>query len=89
MSKTTMIHARVQSDLKTDTEKIFRRLGLSTTEAISVFFSQVRLRKGLPFEVTIPNRTTLETFRKTDAGEDLNEYESMAKFKEKMGAKKC
>jgi len=82
-----MVHARVQSDLKTDTEKIFRKLGLSTTEAITVFFSQVRLRKGLPFDVKIPNKATLETFRKSDAGLELNEYESMAKFKEKMGAK--
>jgi DNA-damage-inducible protein J len=48
MSKTTMIHARLQLDLKTDTEKIFKKLGLSTTEAITVYFSQVRLRKGLP-----------------------------------------
>ncbi len=87
MPKTTMVHARVQSDLKADTEKIFRKLGLSTTEAIAVFFSQVRLRKGLPFDVKIPNKTTLETFSKTDAGLELNEYESMAKFKEKMGAK--
>lgn len=87
MSKTVMIHARVQSDLKTDTDKIFRKLGLSTTEAITVFFSQVRLRKGLPFEVKIPNRTTLETFRKTDAGRELNEYKSMKEFKAKMAAK--
>ena len=87
MSKTVMIHARVQSGLKADTEKIFRKLGLSTTEAITVFFSQVRLLKGLPFDVRIPNKTTLETFKKTDAGKDLNEYKSMAKFKEKMTAK--
>ncbi len=87
MPKTTMIHARVEEDLKAETEKIFKKLGLSTTEAITVFFSQVRLRKGLPFDVKIPNKTTLETFRKTDAGVELNEYESMAKFKEKMGAK--
>ena len=87
MSKTTMIHARVESDLKTETEKIFKKLGLSTTEAITVFFSQVKLRRGLPFEVRIPNKTTLETFKKTDAGKELNEYKNMEKFKEKMSAK--
>jgi DNA-damage-inducible protein J len=46
----------------------------------------VRLLKGLPFEVKIPNKTTLETFRKTDAGSELNEYKSLKKFKEKMTA---
>jgi DNA-damage-inducible protein J len=68
MSKTTMIHARVQLDPKTDMEKILEKLGLSTTEAITIFFSQVKLRKGLLFEGRTPNKATLETFRKTDAG---------------------
>ena len=45
------------------------------------------MRKGLPFDVRIPNKTTLETFIKTDAGKELNEYKSMAKFKDKMTSK--
>jgi DNA-damage-inducible protein J len=47
----------------------------------------VRLLKELPFDVRIPNKTTLETFKKTDAGKELNEYKSIAKFKEKMTVK--
>jgi DNA-damage-inducible protein J len=71
MAKTAMIVARTEPDLKADAEKILKRLGLSTTEAINMFLSQIRLHKGLPFEVKIPNKTTLETIRKTDEGKEL------------------
>lgn len=41
------------------------------------------LRKGLPFDVRIPNKTTLETFKKTDAGIELNTYETLEEFAKK------
>lgn len=84
MAKTAMITARVEPELKANAEKILKRLGISTTEAISLFLSQIRLQKGLPFEVKIPNKTTLETFRKTDEGKELNEYKSVDDFVKKM-----
>lgn len=71
MAKTAMIVARIEPELKADTEKILKKLGLSTTEAINLFLSQIRLRKGLPFEVKIPNKTTIGTFEKTDKGKEL------------------
>ena len=45
----SVVRARIDPELKTDAEAIFRELGLTTTEAIRL--SQVRLRKGLPFRV--------------------------------------
>ncbi|MCK5350615.1 MAG: type II toxin-antitoxin system RelB/DinJ family antitoxin, partial [Desulfobacula sp.] len=54
MSKTTTVRARIEPDLKTDVENLFKKLGLSTTEAINLFYRQVKLRNGLPFNVVIP-----------------------------------
>jgi DNA-damage-inducible protein J len=71
MAKTAMIRARTSPDLKSEVEGILKKLGLTTTEAINLFFSQVKLRKGIPFEVRIPNKTTLKTFKKTDEGREL------------------
>jgi len=73
MAKNAIIHARTEAELKKDVEAIFKQLGLSTTEAINLFYHQVKLRRGLPFKVEIPNNITLKTFKKTDAGEDLIE----------------
>ncbi|KWT90490.1 type II toxin-antitoxin system RelB/DinJ family antitoxin [Candidatus Magnetominusculus xianensis] len=77
MSKTAMIRARTEPALKKEAEGIFKELGISNTEAINLFYRQVALRKGLPFEVKIPNKTTIETFRKTDRREDLTSFESV------------
>ena len=60
-------------------------LEIPSSEAINLFYSQVRLRKGFPFPVEIPNAATRETFEKTDRGEDLHEYPSLAAFFKKMG----
>lgn len=77
MSKTAMIRARVKPELKSDVEEIFKELGLSVTEAISLFYNQVRLHKGLPFDVKIPNKTTLKTFEDTNKGKNIIKCENM------------
>ena len=52
--KETYVRARVDADLKAETEDVLKRLGITTTEAIRLFLSQIRLRKGLPFPVELP-----------------------------------
>ena len=72
MPKSEYIRARIEPDLKNTVGCIFKTLGLSTSEAITLFFRQVELHKGLPFDVKIPNKLTLKTFEETDKGIDLN-----------------
>ncbi len=71
MKKSATIRARMEPDLKDRAEYIFRKLGLSTTQALTLFYRQVELRKGLPFEIAIPNETTLRTFEDTDSGREI------------------
>lgn len=71
MGKSSTIRARIEPDLKGKAEFIFQQLGLTTTQAITLFYKQVELKKGLPFDVAIPNEVTLKTFSDTDAGRDL------------------
>ncbi|MCH7229072.1 type II toxin-antitoxin system RelB/DinJ family antitoxin [Haloferula sp. A504] len=54
-----IVRARVDSDLKRDAEEVFGALGINTTDAIRMFLSQVRLRKGLPFSVELPDNGDL------------------------------
>ncbi|HEY5813786.1 MAG TPA: type II toxin-antitoxin system RelB/DinJ family antitoxin [Terrimicrobiaceae bacterium] len=51
--KETFVRARVDERLKRDSEKIFDALGLTTTEAIRIFLHQVRIHKGLPFDLRL------------------------------------
>lgn len=59
MQKTTTVRARVESKLKADAEAVLEKLGLTTSQAIIIYLKQITLYKGIPFEVKIPNKTTL------------------------------
>jgi DNA-damage-inducible protein J len=85
MAKTAMIHARTEIELKKEVETIFAALGLSTTAALNLFFHQVKMRKGLPFAVEIPNEETLKAFTDSDAGKGLVESKSAKDMFRKLG----
>ncbi len=85
MSKTATVRARLEPRLKKEAEKLFNRLGLTTTQAITLFYHQVKLRKGLPFDVVIPNETTRKTFENTDVGRNLVFCEDADDMFEKLG----
>ena len=85
MSKSAMVRARVEPELKDHAEAIFHRLGLNTTQAITIFFKQVELRDGLPFDVVVPTATTRRTFRATDQGRELIVCEDADDMFEKLG----
>ena len=68
MAKTAMVQARIEPELKSEVEKILRSLGLNTTYAISVFFKQIKLTKGIPFAVEIPNAETRKAIEEARAG---------------------
>ena len=71
MSKSAMVRARLEPELKQHAEEIFRKLGISVTQAITLFYRQVEMRNGLPFNVVIPTSETIKTFKATDSDEDL------------------
>ncbi len=52
--KTAAINARIAPELKDDVESILSQLGVTTTQAITMYFEQIRIKRGLPFSVTLP-----------------------------------
>lgn len=85
MTKTATVRARIEPSLKTDVENLFKKLGLSTTEAINLFYRQVKLRKGLPFSVVIPNKTTEKVLNDTDSGQSIIRCEDADDMFDKLG----
>ena len=84
MAKTEMIRARVEPDLKRKAEELFSELGLSTTEAITLFYKQVTVHRGLPFDVRVPNAETLEALRQARDEDGLTEYTGMEDLKGRL-----
>jgi DNA-damage-inducible protein J len=83
-TKTGMIRARVDPVLKAKAEGIFGQLGLSASDAIRIFYAQVALTNGMPFEVRVPNALTRKTLEDADAGENLTRYTSVDEMFEDM-----
>lgn len=53
-AKTAILYARVEPDIKEQAEAILSTLGIPASNAINMFYRQIILRQGLPFDVSIP-----------------------------------
>lgn len=54
MAKSANLYARIEPDLKEQAESILSALGIPASNAITMFYKQIVLKKGLPFEVKLP-----------------------------------
>lgn len=68
MSKTEFIRARVEPRLKASAGRVLKRIGVSTTDAITMFLRQIVMRGGLPFEISTPNAQTRGAIAELEAG---------------------
>ena len=56
MAKTQTVHARVTEDIKTRADRIFSSLGLTTSQAITLFLTAAVNHNGMPFELSLPKK---------------------------------
>jgi DNA-damage-inducible protein J len=75
--KTAVVHARIEPKTKRKAEDVLHKLGLTPTEAIRIFYRQISLRGGLPFNVAIPNDLTAKTLAKSSEGKEVREFDSL------------
>ena len=68
MPKEAYINVRVDKTLKARAEKVLSRVGISTTDAVTMLLHQIVLRKGLPFEARIPNKETRAAIAELERG---------------------
>ena len=71
MAKTANLYARIEPDVKEEAENILTALGVSVSSAINMFYKQIILQRGLPFEVKIPYSRPLDISMMSE--EEFNE----------------
>lgn len=54
MANTSAVYARIDTQLKKNAEEILSQLGITPSSAIQMFYSQIILSRGLPFEARLP-----------------------------------
>jgi len=70
MAKTANLYARIEPEVKEQAESILAALGIPASNAINMFYKQIILQRGLPFEVKIPAVRPLDASLLTDAQMD-------------------
>ncbi len=58
MAKSANLHARIEPEVKEEAERILSELGLQSSHAISMFYKQIILQRGLPFPVKLTESET-------------------------------
>lgn len=53
-TKSANLYVRIEPDVKEQAESILSALGIPASNAINMFYKQIILNRGLPFEVKIP-----------------------------------
>lgn len=76
MTKTATIRARVEPSLKSEVDEILLHLGLTASETIHLLYRQIKMQRGLPFNVRIPNQLTTRTLRASKRGINLKRFDS-------------
>lgn len=59
MANTTAVYVRIDTELKENAEEILSKLGITPSGAIQMLYSQIVLRRGMPFELKLPGTAPL------------------------------
>ena len=62
-AKSANLYARIEPDVKEQAEGILATLGIPASNAINMFYKQIILNRGLPFEVKIPTARPVDISR--------------------------
>ena len=83
MALDATVRARIDSELKEDVEKILSEIGLSTSQAITMFMKGIRRERGIPMELKIPNELTMQVIEDARKGINMEEVTLEEMIKER------
>lgn len=83
--KNDRVQARIEPEFKQAAETIFSQLGITSGEAIRMFYAQVKMRGGIPFDIVIPNQDTLDAMKEAKQFDNLEKFDSFKDLRKKLG----
>ncbi|MCF0126971.1 MAG: type II toxin-antitoxin system RelB/DinJ family antitoxin [Pseudobutyrivibrio sp.] len=60
MPKTANLYARIEPEVKEQAESILAALGIPASNAINMFYKQIILQRGIPFDIKMPSARPLD-----------------------------
>lgn len=58
--KTANIYARIEPDVKDQAESILSTRGIPVSSAINMFYKQIILQQGIPFDLKVPAHSVVD-----------------------------
>lgn len=78
-----MTHARLTPEVKEEAEAILRELGISISAAYEMYYRQIIAHRGIPFDLHLPNKETLQAMREARDGKGKR-YDSVSQMFEDL-----
>ena len=85
MPKTATLTVRLDPKVKREAIKVFDKLGITASQAVTLYFSQVSAENGLPFRPHIPNEETERAIQDALAGRNLKSFDNMEDLFKDLG----
>jgi len=77
MPKTAVITARVEPELKAEAEEVISRVGLTMSQAMTLYLRQIVYQRGIPFQLKLPTAETLAAIEEARHPEALPAFQSV------------
>ena len=82
--KTTFVKTRIEPELKEQAESILKAIGMTTTQAIALYYRQIWLNRGIPFDVRLPEET-IQAIDDIENRRATTRYDSKQAMYDKLG----
>ena len=82
MAANTVVRARIDERVKKEAEAVLATIGLTVSDAFRLLMVRVAAEKALPFDVKVPNATTVKAMRAADRGKGKRLKSAGALFKD-------
>ena len=66
MAKSANLYARIEPEIKEQAESILSALGIPVSNAINIFYKQIILQRGIPFELKLPQEKMMDMSKLTE-----------------------
>lgn len=84
MIKKARVEVRIESSLKENVSEILRKLDISEADAIRMYYRQIAINKGIPFELKVPNKETIRALDEIKKAK-LREYDNFDDYLSDIG----
>ena len=81
----SMVHIRVDGNVKTKAAAALATMGLTVSDAVRILLTRIAAEKAMPFEVRVPNRATLAAMEAGERGE-VSKANSVAAMMDELNA---